>query len=146
MGTIVRAFFEVEADYPDQIQQSSEPPWENANLQIDLSLTKTINKSQTLPALMCQLSLECISKYKNHLHIYTDGSKLIDNRVASAFWVPEVEHGGIERIQDGASVMQSELYALQMCLTWANRYNAADGRPIAIFSDSLSALLSLKST
>ena len=78
------------------------------------------------------------------MHIYTDGSRTEDGRVAAAFYVEDLEYGHTKRLQDNSSVYAAELAGIGMAIDWIER--ASVSTKIVIFSDSLSAMQSLRSS
>jgi len=120
---------------------SPHPPWKWGPSPVDLSLTATISKKQHSPEILKTLALSLIESYRDKTEIYTDGSKSDDGKVGSAYYVPSINLKANLRITDNTSVYASELKAILMALSWTRETNTKD---IVIFSDSLSALQSLK--
>ena len=80
--------------------------------------------------------------YANHLQIYTDGSKDINNKqVGCAFTIPSIRHTQTYKLNEHLSIYTAELIAIQQALNWI-----IDNKPpkAAIITDSLSALTSIK--
>ena len=83
------------------------------------------------------------TRWSNYLHIYTDGSKdPVSGKVAAAFYVPYFKYKECKRMQNDSSVYRSELAAIILALNWTNQLHDIIG--VVIFSDSLSALQSIK--
>ena len=80
---------------------------------------------------------ELKSKFPNHSHIYTDGSK--DGRVVASAAVLDKQVSK-SRLPDGASIFSAELRAILLALDFVER--SANDKFI-IFSDSLSSLQAL---
>jgi ribonuclease HI len=80
--------------------------------------------------------MEYIDTYFGYLHVYTDGSK-IDEKVSSAFSIPEFNVNKNYRISDNLTIFTAELNAILLALNWIN-----DVMPnnCMILSDSLSVL------
>jgi ribonuclease HI len=99
------------------------------------------------PELNCRvLALDMISGYADRLHIYTDGSKDEEGRVACSVCVPEKDVGVGLRLSDKLSVFTAELAAIRKALELSRDYcSAGETRNIVVFSDSLSAIQSLDS-
>ena len=86
---------------------------------------------------------ECINQYVQELHIYTDGSKQLDNTVSSAIYIytPEFNIKISNRISNNCSIYTAELSAIYLVLNWIREV-----RPYSrvIFTDSLSAISEYK--
>ena len=96
---------------------------------------------------MKALALEKINSYNTALKIYTDGSKSTTGLVAASFYIPELNIQQNFRLSNNISVYSSEMVAIRCCMEWiiSNEGNEVfyNGRNIAIFTDSLSSVLSL---
>ena len=89
-------------------------------------------------------SIELIqSKWNNSLHIYTDGSKSPSGTAAASFFVPHFSIRQSKRLTDHTSSYRAELAAITIALLWVEQLNLHTG--VVIFTDSLSALLSMQS-
>ena len=113
------------------------PPWELVAPTIDTSLSGA-NKDDVLPMEFRAKSLELISSYTNHQHVYTDGSKS-DTGVGCAF-----VHGSTTRtfgLPAAATVFSAELVAIHKALSFIEVVD--DGLHV-VFTDSLSSLLALR--
>src|SRR5207245_2232608 len=86
---------DLEEDYPEK---RTNPPWETgSNLEVDITLSKQINKSQSQE--ICKaLGLELISRYNDKLHVYTDGSKDERKRVGCSVYIPDLKKSEKYRI------------------------------------------------
>jgi len=124
---------------PKQIRR---PPWTLKRPKIDIELADVISKKDS-EIIAKSASLEKIASYNNHLQIYTDGSKTENGIVAAAFRVPEVDESHSVRLNDHVTIYAAEMTALTMALQWLQSTN--QHRRAAVFSDSLSSLMSLKS-
>ena len=91
--------------------------------------------------------LEHLEKYQDYLHIYTDGSKTENGRVAAAFCIPQLNIQCSWRLTDNVSIYAAEIMAITLAVEWvlAEESHNNDENKIVIFSDSLSGLLSIKS-
>ena len=78
-----------------------------------------------------------LEKYKDYLHIYTDGSKR-DNLNGAGAWVNG--HKILARLPEECSILTCELYAILIGLQFTKFQNL----PIVIFSDSYSAMQALE--
>jgi len=57
-----------------------DPPWHYKNCTVDTALIHSVSKHEN-PELLKTLALEKIESYTNSVHIYTDASKTIDNKI-----------------------------------------------------------------
>jgi len=117
------------------------PPWHNTHIKVDTSLTKHINKKSISPEIQKAITLEHINRYKEQLHIYTDGSKF-EERTSAAVIISDTDHRQIIRLADSSSVYAAELTAIKTALEYINENNI--GKKVAIFTDSLCAAESVK--
>src|SRR6218665_255262 len=78
-----------------------------------------------------------------HTHTYTDGSKA-DNFVASAYTIPTLNLNKQFRLCDSSSIYAAELTAIKEVFCWITKNETQDLKNFAIFSDSLSVLMSIK--
>ena len=137
----------------DKIQCSNEtsmqftkiPPWHlcRPEVHVSVELHKTISKSDNT-FLQHYLTLEHINiKWKNNLHIYTDGSRdPLNGNATASFYIPGMKIVQGKRMQDFTSSYRAELAAIVLALRWldeANVYNK-----VVVLSDSLSALQAIK--
>ena len=86
-------------------------------------------------------------RYKDHLHIYTDGSKC-DASTSAAMWVPELEQYNRWKLEGGEilSIMSAELFAILKALEWVTLNTPfLEKTNIVILTDSLSSLQTLES-
>ena len=121
----------------------SVPPWCNKEIEVDLTLKKCVNKKADNPEILKQYALELISRYDSFIHIYTDGSK-VDDVVAAAFTVPSLNVDKKFRLCNNSSVYAAELTAIIETVLWILNSECYNNCKFAIFSDSLSALTSIK--
>lgn len=87
-----------------------------------------------------QVQDHIVGRYSGYVKIFTDASKLLDNRVGVAFVLPDISYMASARITDGLAVYTGELVAILMALTWVE--DAPLGRYL-VCSDSSSALVSI---
>ena len=143
--TILSKFKEAHPDVqPTLPTRITTPPWRTRPVEIDTTLTRRICKKTDTAAVMQAEALALIHQYAGALHIYTDGSRTEDGRVAAAFYVEDLEYGHTKRLQDNSSVYAAELAGIGMAIDWIER--ASVSTKIVIFSDSLSAMQSLRSS
>ena len=95
---------------------------------------------------MLQRSKELIrEKWHSELHIYTDGSLVLNKNLASAaFWVPAFSYKQHKRLAHASSSMKAELAAISLALTWIDQLNLYTGA--VLFSDSLSGLMAIQNS
>ena len=55
------------------------PPWEPLEVYINTELLTPVTKAESPEFLRAETLRAIETKYKNHLKIYTDGSKIVDN-------------------------------------------------------------------
>jgi len=103
---------------------------------VDTSLIDCCSKYEN-PVLLKNLALAEIESYSSSVHIYTDASKISDNKTSAAFYIPclNVQHGS--RTIDHITIFAAELTAIKLALQWAIGNINHD---ISIFSDSYSSL------
>lgn len=109
-------------------------PWTVKNLNTDLQLTSMV-KNQLSKSTIKKLFQEFVQKYKNHQHIYTDGSK--NNEKTGCGYLlnnTEVKH----RLLDNTSIFSAELFAILKFIREINSKSTANN--FAIFTDSQSAV------
>lgn len=117
-------------------------PWTLQQPDVCLKLSADFNKNEN-PNLIQAVSASFIdSKFAEHLQIYTDGSKEPNSgKVSAAYVIPSLKISNTQRLSNNLSIYTAELTAIKNSLCWIleNKNNKT-----AIFSDSLSALTSLK--
>ena len=119
------------------------PPWELVDLDIKDSLGD-FNKDDH-PNVLSSLAIEMINtELQEYTCIYTDGSKLDDDKVGCAFYIPKLGVTKSFRLNDGVSIMTAEMFAILMALTYCNDIDVCIGN-IAILSDSKSSLQAMNS-
>src|SRR6218665_3707901 len=84
--------------------------WLNKDVDIDISLKESISKKNDNPELLRLMSLDYISRYNTHIHIYTDGSKA-ENLVAAAYTIPTLNLNKQFRLCNSSSIYAAELTA-----------------------------------
>ena len=118
------------------------PMWTLCPPKISTELSLQIYKGEN-PNLLKQTSLELMyTKWKNELHIFTDGSK--DPRTGAcgaSFWVPSFHVEQTRRLTNHTSSYRAELAAILLALYWIEDADLHSGA--VIFSDSLSVLTAL---
>jgi len=93
--TKVKDFFTKYADCEFEGPKLAEvPPWRIGRLTVDNKLLEEVNKQE--PEIVLKAAaLEHLEKYQDYLHIYTDGSKTENGRVAAAFCIPQLNIPGV---------------------------------------------------
>ena len=124
-------------------------PWELEGIQTDITLSHRFRKNEDSNTKIKQETLAHINDiYPTHLQIYTDGSKF-EERVGSAFYVPNSGVRFCERITDNAAITTAELHAISLAMSNINRTNTTcfgaerERNKYIIMSDSLSAVQAL---
>ena len=79
------------------------PPWRKLPVKISTELIEPANKGDSKEKLK-QITLATIeNKYKEHLHIYTDGSKVLDS-TSAAIYIPDYDHKEGWKLEDGVNI------------------------------------------
>ena len=117
--------------------RSQTPPWSLRRPDINLELCKS-SKQNTDPLVLRHTFEETISKYKDHLLIFTDGSKS-DDAVGCAFY--SSEGAGTQRLDADSSIFTAESRAISKALTHAAKSRR---KKVLVLSDSLSVLKGLQ--
>ena len=119
------------------------PPWEVEELKIKANLGN-FNKTDHAPILSTLAKEAVTTEYSGFLHVYTDGSKLENDQVGCAFYIPSLQVTKLYRLNDGVSILSAEMFAIVMALSYCNDY-PQDLSDIVILSDSKSALQAIDS-
>ena len=123
---------------------STIPPWLNKDVDIDISLHESISKRNDNSELLRLISLDHINRYNTYTHIYTDGSKA-ENLVAAAYTIPTLNLNKQLRLCNSSSIIYAaELTAIKEAFLWISENEKQNLRNFAVFSDSLSVLMSIK--
>ena len=117
--------------------RSQTRPWSLHRPDINLELCKS-SKQNTDPLVLRHTFEETISKYKDHLLIFTDGSKSED-AVGCAFY--SSEGTGTQCLDADASIFTAESRAISKAL---NQVAKSRRKKVLVLSDSLSVLYGLK--
>jgi len=126
------------------VKTSSEqtPPWLIVPPRTDDQLAGKISKHEA-PEILLALSKDVIQSYCDHVHIYTDASKTTKSALAAMYKeATRIQKSSSRRVTDQASVFAGEMAAVHTALQTAEQLNSY--RPLAIFSDSLSAIRCIK--
>ena len=113
------------------------PPWTHLSINFDFSLTK-FSKPETNPRIFNAHFNELLLKYTDFQHLYTDGSK---NTYSTGCALVHENNFIPCPLPPQFSVLSAELYAIKLALSYINELHLGD---TVIFSDSLSALLSIQ--
>ena len=129
----------------NKIPTSPIPPWLLEECVIDKDYANDYNKqdNQLFITMLAKERIE--SKYKNHLHVYTDGSKQSNGDVGCAFNIPYLNIEKGYKLNKGISIFSAELYALYMALTYIKDFPKTLTQ-VVLLSDSKSVLESLNNT
>lgn len=117
------------------------PPWCITSLQVVIDLHEIGSKSNIPPNVFHTLYKKLRARYpaSKWMHIFTDGSKLPNGGVSSAFlWGDNTQ---TYNLQSHCSVYTAEMYAILQALEFSCQKKISH---TVIFTDSLSAALSLK--
>ena len=123
------------------------PPWKKLPIEINTELIEPVRKGECTEKLKAVTLATIEEKYKDHLQIYTDGSKVADS-TTSAICVPElnIKRGWKLEGKDTITIMGAEMLAISKALEWtALNQELLEKKEIAILSDSKSSLEALKS-
>jgi len=125
---------------------SDTPPWHIQPVTVDLSVADKIRKDDP-PEAIKHAALEHFEQYAKYVKIFTDGSKSDTGLVGSAFYVKDFDERYSYRLSNNLTIYTAELIAIKQCLIWIQNMQGKlkDGTEIVIFSDSKSALESIKS-
>ena len=121
------------------------PPWLNNDIEVDITLHKSISKKNDNPELIRLISLEHMSRYKTCTHIFTDGSKAGD-LVGAAYTIPILNLEKQIRLCNSSSIYAAELTAIKEVFCWISENENQELKHFAIFSDSLSVLMSFRNS
>ena len=95
------------------------PPWRPPAIQLNPDLIRNIGQEDS-NEMKRDLAYETIySRYPDHLHIYTDGSK-VEESTTAGIWIPHFIHSENWKLDYGQvrSTMCAELYAINKGFTW----------------------------
>ena len=116
--------------------------WNLPKVDIDISLSKIIDKGTTLAHQSKEITLKHIaSNYNNRHHIYTDGSKE-DKKVGAGYYDAQTSSKYSYRLNDNLSITSAELVAIEKALVYA--LGNGDGRGLLICTDSLGACMAIQ--
>ena len=119
------------------------PHW---NLNKPQFITNYLNttKSQSQPHVLKILVLDFIhTNYPNHLHIFTDGSKLENNQAGAAFYIPKLNISHSFHVGLNYSNYTAELIGIEQGLLYINE-NITPPSDILFCVDSKATLISLQ--
>ena len=129
---------EVQTLQPDQTMTTTPAPWETVPVKINFN-TQLPSKNSTATITMRRMAEESLHDLRRPI-FYTDGS--VHNQQAGAGVIHENTTMSV-RLNDGASILQAELAAIDEALQQAKnrQYNTA-----VVVTDSKAALLTIDST
>ena len=137
----------VETQIEDQPQRTF-PPWNRPALNIKMELEEPVKKGECIQRLRTIALMTIEENYKDHFHIFTDGSK-IENSTTSALWIPELEFKQGWKLEEGelTTIMTAEMFAIRKAMEWILlNYIFIDKQNFVIFTDSMSSLASLQNS
>uniref|UniRef100_A0A3B5QKI5 Reverse transcriptase domain-containing protein n=1 Tax=Xiphophorus maculatus TaxID=8083 RepID=A0A3B5QKI5_XIPMA len=114
---------------------SCNPPWIQKEMKVDLTLLE--EGRQTVEG---EVERYVRREYGEYLQIYTDASKMVNDRVGIAFIIPDLNIMENKRLTDSLNVYTGELLAISMALKWSEELS---DKKVLICSDSSSALISI---
>ncbi|CAC5419567.1 unnamed protein product [Mytilus coruscus] len=119
------------------------PPWIIGQANISSNIKDSISKKEN-PHIIKAKALEYIDNaYKNHLKIYTDGSKdPASGKTGYAFLIPSKLIASYKRTSDNLSVYTTEMTAIYQ-LKWLFS-NQQPGQKVVILTDPYSAIQSIQ--
>ena len=134
--------YNVEDISPADSRPRLDAPWILSNPKVDISLSSKFQKCEPAPHILNITKNHINSSYAEHLQIFTDGSKDENKSVSAAMVIPSLNISTAKRLSNNLSIYTAELTAINYALNWTllNRPHK-----VAILSDSLSALQSIKS-
>jgi len=117
------------------------PFWHSGQPTVDTSLAASLKLGGTDNISIKKATEAKIEEYKNSMQIYTDGSKLSDNKTGIAFRIPSTNDKRSYRLQDDLTVSTIEAAAIQQALT--HLPDTPGTGDVTIFTDSLEVLESV---
>ncbi|XP_058826787.1 uncharacterized protein LOC131686810 [Topomyia yanbarensis] len=120
-----------------QLHRVNNRAWHERGPNIDISLAVSTRAGDPPRAARAKFLQMVEQKYSNHLHIYTDGSKLGEE---VGVGVSGIGAGLARRLLPVCSVFSAEAAAIVIAVT-----NKPEDTPTVIFSDSLSVIKALES-
>ena len=126
---------------PQNLKLFIESPWLSKHNNISVKFLEG-NKSTSSEIEVKSRFVECVHmKYNGYLQIFTDGSRMEDNLVGAALYIPQSQHVETWKLDSRHSILVAELYAIMQALLWILRDQV--DRSYVVFTDSLSALMLL---
>ncbi|GFO25213.1 RNA-directed DNA polymerase from mobile element jockey [Plakobranchus ocellatus] len=100
----------------DNLNVQCPPPWEEHNINVNISLTK-LNKENTSEVAYQKEFFRIKEKFSNHYAVFTDGSKLEEKVAAAAYFPEHPDRSKATLLRDGESVFSAEQEAIALALT-----------------------------
>ena len=119
------------------------PPWQMEKMRISDDFG-SLNKTANTALISSLAKLKISTDYKYAFQVYTDGSKLENDSVGGAFYIPSLQITKHYRLNDGVSIFTAELFSIFMALSFITDFPHTI-HDVVILSDSRSALQALKS-
>jgi ribonuclease HI len=143
-----KPFFENLSEFNFECRKLAQtPPWLIKPLNIDVSLTNFVSKKES-PSVLLSLANDNITMVNSDIHIYTDASKTQNDIVGVGIHISDVTSNKTKdfsyRLNNSMSIFSAELTAIKIAVEIAVKTLSTENK-IAIFSDSLSGLTSLRS-
>ena len=120
-------------------------PWDLPEVTTDLELARVISKKEDNPKVSKAKTLEHIdNKYRDHIKIYTDGSKK-DEKVGLGIFAdsPHTFSKVKTNVTDNASILTAELTAIKIATIMVHSEQLTNQR-VVILTDSLSAVKAIR--
>jgi ribonuclease HI len=117
------------------------PLWEMNSPILDITLNNIYKKDQ--PNILTYKAKEKVASMNHYLQFYTDGSKMGDRRVGSAFVVPQLGITKAYTLNKHVSIFTAELWAIYMACSFLNNMPSPPFK-VVIFTDSKSNVLAIQ--
>jgi ribonuclease HI len=138
--------FEAADVSPDSVmhkQVPQYPPWEIETPEIRINHLGDFTKKDH-PNIIGSLAKEYISQnFSTFLQVYTDGSKLSENQIGSAFTIPALKVEKRYQLNRHLSIFTAELYAIYRALSYMLDYPRTVTQ-LAILVDSKAVLMAIE--
>ena len=118
-------------------------PWLQERPEINSSIPGSVTKKENINILATQAKELLTTKYRMHLHVYTDGSIQDDGATGSAAVIPDFKLSRTAKLNSGVSIFTAEMHAIQMACHALLDLPSPPTQAV-ILSDSRSALQALE--
>lgn len=116
------------------------PPWSIFNFEINTNISH-MSKNNTPTHILKSLTLSEMSKYEDHIKIYTDASRINER---CGYSIVSNDFNKFERLPDFLGIYHAELHAILEAIKFGEENYS--NKKIIICSDSLSSIQSLHQT